>query len=377
MTTESPVRTARPIGVGFIGSGSVLWAYLQLLDRLVARGLAAEGPICARRTDTWPAIHRRRPRAELVSDPAAVVASEVDVVVVITPPESHARLAALAVEAGKHVLIEKPIASSRAEAEEVLALAQANGLVVMAAPFVQLAPTIRALWGAVRAGDIGRVHSARAMYGNPGSTWASWYHDAGVGPLGDLAIYNLKTLTSLLGPVTEVFTADSVAIAPRVVGSVRIEAPDPDSVHMVVRHSSGAVSSIVASQAIQAYRRPAIELYGTAGTANLLGDDWAPRGIEMWQNETGYWKLIEPIDETWLWSDGLRELVVCLAEGRPPLQRIEQDLHLLDVLAAAERSARENRPVAVSSEFPDLDLTPDEVVAVHVHDRTRPADEQT
>jgi predicted dehydrogenase len=247
----------------------------------------------------------------------------------------------------------------------------------MAAPFVQLAPTIRALWGAVRAGDIGRVHSARAMYGNPGSTWATWYHDAGVGPLGDLAIYNLKTLTSLLGPVTEVFTADSVAIAPRVVGSVRIEAPDPDSVHMVVRHSSGAVSSIVASQAIQAYRRLAIELYGTAGTANLLGDDWAPRGIELWQNETGYWKLIEPIDETWLWSDGLRELVVCLAEGRPPLQRIEQDLHLLDVLAAAECSARENRPVTVSSEFPDLDLTPDEAAAVHVHDRTRPADEQT
>jgi predicted dehydrogenase len=377
MTTESPVKTVRPIGVGFIGSGSVLWAYLQLLDRLVARGLAAEGPICARRTDTWPAIHRRRPRAQLVSDPAAVVASEVDVVVVITPPESHARFAALAVEAGKHVLIEKPIASSRAEAEEVLALAQASGLVVMAAPFVQLAPTFRALWGAVRAGDIGRVHSARAMYGNPGSTWATWYHDAGVGPLGDLAIYNLKTLTSLLGPVTEVFTADSVAIAPRVVGSVRIEAPDPDSVHMVVRHSSGAVSSIVASQAIQAYRRPAIELYGTAGTANLLGDDWAPRGIELWQNETGYWKLIEPIDETWLWSDGLRELVVCLAEGRPPLQRIEQDLHLLDVLAAAECSARENRPVTVSSEFPDLDLTPDEAAAVNVHDRTRPADEQT
>jgi len=367
----------RPIGVGFIGSGSVLWAYLQLLDRLAARGLAREGPICARRTETWPAILSRRPGSQLVSDPSAVATSDVDVVVVITPPGSHARIAALALEAGKHVLIEKPIASTRTEAEEVFALAQTRGRVVMAAPFVQLAPTVRALWAAVREGDIGRVHSARAMYGNAGSTWATWYHDGGVGPLGDLAIYNLKTLTSLLGPVREVFAADSVAVSPRVVGQTRIEAPDPDSVHLIVRHSSGALSSVMASQAVQSYRRPAIELYGTDGTANLLGDDWAPRGVEIWQNATGHWKLTEPIDETWGWTDGLRELVAAVTEGRQPLQRVEQDLHLLDVIAAAERSARESRPIAVSSEYLDLDLTADEGSLVHIHDRTRPPDEQT
>ena len=369
--------TKRPTGVGFIGAGSVLWAYLQLLDRLTARGLATEGPICARRTESWPAILRRRPGAQLVTDPAAVADSDVDVIVVITPPASHSQLATLALEAGKHVLIEKPIASSRAEAETVLAIAEAGGRVVMAASFVQLAPTLRSLWASVRAGDIGRVHSARAMYGNAGSTWATWYHDAGVGPLGDLAVYNLKTLTSLLGSVTEVFAADAVAIAPRLIGSTQLETPEPDSVHLIVRHASGALSSVMASQAVQAYRRPAVELYGATGTANLLGDDWAPRGVEVWQNETGSWRLTEAIDETWLWTDGLRELVVALRDGRPPLQRIEQDLHLLDVLSAAERSARDNRPVTVTSEFLDLDLTPDEPAPVHIHDRTRPPDEQT
>ena len=307
----------------------------------------------------------------------AVATSDADVVVVITPPSSHAQLASLALEAGKHVLIEKPIASSRSEAEEVMAIARSRDLIVMAAPFVQLAPTIRALWAAVHRGDIGKVHSGRAMYGNPGSTWATWYHDTGVGPLGDLAIYNLKTLTSLLGPAREVFAADSVAVAPRLVGATSIAFPEPDSVHLVVRHRSGAMSSIMASQAVQSYRRPAIELYGTDGTANLLGDDWAPRGLEIWENATGYWKLVEPIDETWLWTDGLRELVAAVSESRPPLQQFEQDLHLLDVIAAAERSARENRPIEVSSGFPDLDLTPDERSVAHIHDRTRAPDEQT
>jgi predicted dehydrogenase len=369
--------TRRPIGVGFIGSGSVLWAYLQLLDRLVARGLAREGPICARRPETWPNILSRRPKAQLVIHPEQVMESEVEVIVVITPPSSHAEFAMLALQAGKHVLIEKPMAASRTEAEEVLAVARHADRRAMAAPFVQLAPTIRALWSAVRAGDIGQVHSARAMYGNPGSTWATWYHDSGVGPLGDLAVYNLKTLTSLLGPVTEVFAADTVAVAPRIIGETRIEAPEPDSIHMVLRHRSGALSSVLASHAIQAYRRPAIELYGTEGTANLSGDDWAPRGIEMWQNSTGYWKLTEPVDETWLWTDGLRELVVSIGEHRGPLHSLDQDLHLLDVLGAAEDSARNARPVAVSSDFADLDLTLEVAGPAHIHDRTRPPDEQT
>ncbi len=371
------VAKTRPLGVGFLGSGSVLWAYLQLLDRLVVRGLAWEGPICARRPETWPFILSRRPGARLVTDPSEVVSSEVDIVVVITPPSSHAVLAALALRAGKHVLVEKPIASSRTEAEEVLAVAQAAGRLVMAAPFVQLAPTVRRFWAAVRDGDIGRVHSARAMYGNAGSTWATWYHDSGVGPLGDLAIYNLKTLTSVLGPAKEVFAADSVAVAPRSVGRTIIEAPEPDTVHLVVRHRSGALSSVMASHAVQAYRRPAVELYGTEGTANLLGDDWAPRGVEIWQNASDCWKVIETIDETWLWTDGLRELVTSLTERRPPLQQLEQDLHLLDVLDAASRSARQARPIAVSSDFPDLDLSPSRRSSGHIHDPTRPWDEQT
>ena len=55
-----------PVRVGFVGAGSVLWAYLQVLDRLVPRGLASEGPICARRREAWPDVLRRRPGAQLV-----------------------------------------------------------------------------------------------------------------------------------------------------------------------------------------------------------------------------------------------------------------------------------------------------------------------
>ncbi len=364
--------------VGFVGAGSVLWAYLQVLDRLVPRGLASEGPICARRKETWPSILARRPGARLVTDVREVVESDVDVVVVITPPANHAEVAALAIEHGKHVVVEKPIADSRAVAEELVRLADAHGVHLLAAPFVQLAPTFRALWTAVSAGEIGHVHTARGLYGNAGATWASWYHDSGVGPLAEMGIYNLKSLTALLGPVAEVVAAEATAVEYREAGGREIASPDPDVSHVILRHRGGALSTVVSGQAIQRYRRPGLELYGTEGTANLLGDDWDPRGFELWRNATGRWERTDAIDGTWLWADGLRECVLALREDRAPLQELTQDLHLLDVIEAARVSARLREVVPVDSSFVALDLSLVADVAVeHVHDHTRPLDEQT
>ena len=101
------------VGVGFIGAGNVLPAYLQVLDRLVARGRAWEGPIYGRDVDAWEAIRRRRPDARLVATADEVWASEVDVVVVITPAPTHAEYALEALRHGKHVVCEKPVGMHR------------------------------------------------------------------------------------------------------------------------------------------------------------------------------------------------------------------------------------------------------------------------
>ena len=361
--------------MGFVGAGPALWGYLQELDRLVPRGLALEGPICARRRELWPELLERRPEAELVADALDVVRSGVDVVVVLTPPAAHAPVARLALEHGKHVLVEKPLALSRAEAEELAVLAGARDVHLYASPFVHLSPTLRVLWTLVRRGAIGLVHSGRGLYGNAGSPWAGWYHSPGSGPVPDMAIYNLKTLTAILGPVREVLAAEATAVPLRELGG-ELVASAPDVSHLVLRHAGGALSSIVSSQAIQRYRRPAVELYGTEGTINLLGDDWHPRGLEVWRNELSHWQLWDAIDETWTWSDGLRELVAAVAEGRAPLGELEQDLHLLDVVDAARAAAAARSAVAVESSFPELALELEPPAELHhVHDHTRPLDD--
>ena len=367
----------RPVTVGIVGAGNVIWAYFQVMDRLIPRGWARLGPVCARRKEIWSELQSRRPSVTLVADPGEVVKSDVDVVLVITPPESHSALVRFALEHGKHVVAEKPVAATRCEAEQLCRIAQDRGVHLMCAPFVQLAPTFRALWGRIHEGAIGKVHSARGLYGNAGSTWAPWYHDGGVSPLAEVGIYNLKSLTAVLGPVVEVQSAENLVLHDREIKGQAFRTSGADVSHVLLQHQSGAISSVVSSHCIQRYRRPALEFYGTEGTANLLGDDWDPRGFEIWRNSAGCWEEFEPIDPTWLWADGLAEMVRALIEDREPMHCLDHDLHLLEVIEASSKAAREKRAIAIQSRFGPLDLQIDErQERHHLHDHTRPADEQ-
>ena len=367
----------RPVRVGVIGAGNVIWAYFQVLDRLIPRGLARLGPVCARRKGSWPELESRRPGLKLVAGPDEVVESDVDVVLIITPPDSHGRLVRHALEHGKHVVVEKPAAATRSEAEQLDRIARDRGLHLMCAPFVQLAPTFRALWRRIQEGAIGKVHSARGLYGNAGSTWAPWYHDGSVSPLAEVGIYNLKSLTAVLGPVVEVQSADNLVVEDREINGEAIRTAGADISHVLLRHQDGAISSVASGHCIQRYRRPALEFYGTEGTANLLGDDWDPRGFEIWRNSAGSWEEFEPIDPTWHWADGLAEMVGALNEHREPLHSLDHDLHLLEIIEATSKAAGEKRAIPVQSRFCPLDLRIDErPERHHLHDHTRPADEQ-
>ncbi len=363
----------KPVRVGFIGAGNVLPAYLQALDRLVPRGLAVYGPIHARRAETRDALLARRPHAHVVQSADEVLdADRVDLVVVLTPPATHPDLVRAALDAGCHVLCEKPLAQSAAIARALFDHAAARERLLLAAPFVHLSQTFRRLWTMVADGAIGTVHAARAHYGNPGSTWARWYSEDELATLGDVAIYNLKSLVALLGPVREVRAASA-----HIPGADRTGARDPETWHLLLRHAAGALSSVLASHATVHYRRPAIELYGTTGTANLLGDDWDPLGIEVWREDERTWTVREPDDATWLWTDGLREAVYALRTGRAPLADAALDVHVLDIVVAAGVAAREGAAVPVETTYGTFSaLRLEETARSHIHDRTRAADEQ-
>jgi len=98
------------------------------------------------------------PHIRCVADAAAVIADpEVDAVVIATPIFSHHGLARAALEAGKHVLVEKPLTPSVAEAEELAALAERAGRVLMVDHTFVYTAAVRKIAGLIAAGELGRV----------------------------------------------------------------------------------------------------------------------------------------------------------------------------------------------------------------------------
>ena len=116
-----------------------------------------------------------------------------------------------AIGAGKHVWSEKPIANSLAAGEELLALAKARGVRVWGAPTVVNSPQYAFMAKAIAEGKLGRVSCAHASYGHLGPGWSAFFYEAGGGSMPDLGVYNLTTLTGLLGPARSV-NATIVAI---------------------------------------------------------------------------------------------------------------------------------------------------------------------
>src|SRR5262245_55550908 len=114
-----------PIQLGIIGCGNVLDAYLPQCDKLRARRLAELVVACGRDSQRQRALDLGVPRFT-TNEKEVLESDQVDVVVILTSMPEHARLAAAALRAGKHVLMEKPLATSLAEAHELLALAKAN-----------------------------------------------------------------------------------------------------------------------------------------------------------------------------------------------------------------------------------------------------------
>ena len=318
-----------------------------------------------------------RPGLELVDTAEAVVDSNVDIVVVLTPPELHPAQVRLALEHGHHVLCEKPLAASRREAEELFALARARGLHLMSAPFVKTNPTFRELWTVLEDGAIGRVHSARALYGTAGSTWATWFHDAGIGPLPDIGIYNLRSL-------------DGAARAGRRDVCRRRDRACRNASPQVSRSSIPTPTPCTCCCAMPraplfdrlepchpALPPPGARAVRHKARANLLGDDWDPTGFELWQNDAATWTLYEPVDATWLWTDGLRELVHAIRGARPPARPRAGTSISSTILESARASVAGHRPISVTSTFTLPELRRERGVDLHhLHDHTRSPEEQ-
>ena len=368
----NPNPSLDPIRIGVIGGGNVLGAYQPMLSRLRERGWAEVTRACARESQR-ESVRTLLPTAQFGTEALELIqAPEVDLVVILTSMREHGRLALAALQAGKHVLVEKPLANTLEEARLLVETASRGPARLACAPFTPLSPTFQSLGARLQAGDIGRPCLARARYGWSGPWWNEWFYQPGGGCLLDLGIYCFTSLTGLLGPARRVTAFTGIAIPEREIRGRTIAVEAEDNAQVLLEFGNGTLAVVTTGFTLQQYRCPALELYGTTGTLQMLGDDWDPDGYELWQNSAGCWQVYRETTPDWPWTDGLRELVESLREGRPSRSDPAHALHVLEIILRAQESGRDGRAIALETAFNPRPFEAASGAAVHLqHDRTR------
>ena len=236
----------QPVKIGIIGCGSVMAGpYMSLIERLRCRGQVEVVMACDKNEARGDLVRERFGITHFTTDFQQLLASdEVDLVMILTSMLEHGPIARAALEAGKHVLVEKPMAVTLAEAAQLVELAKRSPGYLLCAPHITLSPTYQAIWRHLRSGHIGQVLSARALYGWAGPRWGEWFYRPGGGSLFDLGVYNVTSLTGWLGPVKRVVAMTGVAIPERLVEGRIIQVEAEDNAHVLLDFG-GSVFAVV------------------------------------------------------------------------------------------------------------------------------------
>jgi predicted dehydrogenase len=194
------------IGVGVIGYG--YWGP-NLVRNFADLASTTVVAVCDQRPERLALAQRRYPGIQTTTDATALITNpSVDAVVIATPVEHHCDLAMLAIREGKHVLVEKPIASSSAQASRMIAEAARRRVVLMVDHTFVYTSAVRTIRDLVDRGELGEVYYYDSVRINLGL----FQHDVNV--LWDLAVHDLSIMDYILQRTPTAVSATGLAHVP-------------------------------------------------------------------------------------------------------------------------------------------------------------------
>ena len=281
---------------------------------------------------------------------------DIDLVLILTSMNEHSKIAVEAINCGKHVLVEKPMATNMKDLNKLFTLAKKSKKLLLAAPFVILSPVFQAIHQELKRNKIGNVSLARARYGWAGPNWGEWYYRTGGGPLFDLGVYNITTLTGLLGPVKNVTAKSSVSKSTRIINGKKFKVKTDDNFQILLEFKNKCLAVVTTGFTMQQYNSPAIELYGADGTIQMLGDDWEPKGYEVWDNKKSSWELYKTPYANWPWTSGLTHLVDCIINKKKPIINLDHAYHVNEIMIKIYESSMKKKQISINSIFKSLNF---------------------
>ena len=350
----SPERTR----VGIIGCGNISGVYLknarEMFDILEVAACADLRPEKAEAQAKEFGVPRACTPEELLADPA------IEIVINLTVPAVHAEVALAAVEAGKNVHNEKPLAVAREDGRRLLEAARRRGVRVGCAPDTFLGAGLQTCRKVIDDGRIGEPVAALAFFmGRGAESWhpdPEFFYQPGAGPMFDMGPYYLTALVNLVGPIRRVTSCAGTSFAERLITSkpkhgTKIKVNTPTHIAGSMDFECGAVGTIVTSFDVYAARVPRIQVFGTEGTLNVPDPNNFGGDVQLWRPEKGEWEdvpLTHPYAENSR-AIGVADMAYALRSGRPHRASGEMAYHVLDVMQAFLDASEAGRHVELES----------------------------
>jgi predicted dehydrogenase len=277
----------------------------------------------------------------------------VDAVSVCTPNYLHAPISIAALNAGLHVLCEKPMATSKQEAEEMIAAANESGKKLMIGHNQRFVPSHQKARKLIESGEIGKIYSFRTSFGHGGPEgWSvdgkeSWFFQkekAFVGAMGDLGVHKTDLLRYVLGEeITEVGSF--------VETSAKDFADVDDNAVCVLKTESGIIGTLAASWAYVSKEDNSTIIYGEKAILRLEDDPINSLVVQYVNGEVVNYQLgkIQSNDEGGQNNSRVIEKFVesILHDQEPPVSG-EEGKKSLEVILAALESNQTKQIVRVS-----------------------------
>lgn len=379
---------ARKVKVGLVGLGSL--AQRGILPHTYqedAREKIEAVAVCDVVPGRAEAVAQKWGWREAYTDYDEMLAkADIECVLIATPIPLHYRQAMAALQAGKHVYVQKSMTTTLAEADEVVKTARAKGLKLCASPGEMLRPPWPQIKEqVVQRGLLGRIYWAIAGMQSAGHEYETfrqeddvlsnvdptWYYKPGGGPVYDMTVYCLHELTGVLGPVKRVSAMSGIGLPVREWKGKRIEVEMDDNT-MILLDFGDSTFGFAFGANCRSGALPRLAIFGSDGTVEVAG--WRGRrsaapaestrpgsGVRVTSRHVpgGELELELPempyrvgphreIGEAHGYAD-IMHLIDCILEDKDPVPSGEHARHVIEIIEKAYQSAREGRTLELTT----------------------------
>lgn len=280
---------------------------------------------------------------------------EIDAVSVCLPNALHAPVSIAALKAGKHVLCEKPMATSLAEAEAMNVAAKINGKKLMIAHNQRFVASHVKAKELIEGGEIGKIYSFRTTFGHPGpEQWSidgagSWFFDkerAFIGAMGDLGVHKSDLMRYLLGEIVEV----GAFVETKAKDNTDVD----DNAVCILKTETGVIGTLAASWSYVSGGDNSTVIYG-ANAVLRLEDDPEHSLVVQYKNGDVVKYELQKIQTNEAGGQQtthvVENFVDCIANDTVPAVSGEEGMKSLQVILAALKANETKRVVEVGGEW--------------------------